>query len=359
MSYRSLAYGRRCSCKESGLTLVELMVAIVIGLILTAGVIQIFIGSQQTYRFQESLSRIQENGRFAMETMGRDLRGADYQGCGGRSSEFYSLLGSAASEEFGFGGDGLRGFTYDGAWTPALPERVLAENPDPNSDVIQISAPVGGGVDVIETRWQSANTDIALGFADQFNIGDVVWATDCNATNEFQITNILDDVGSSEGPVMRLNHSRGGNISPGNQENPTSMPPLADNAQVISLRSWIYFVAPSTVPGSQELALFRMDRDGDSQELVEGVERMHLMFGEDTNGDRQVNRYVTADEVGSDDWENIVSVRISFLIRGGEDNITEEPQIVAFPPGANPTTFDDRRLRQVFTTTIGIRNRLQ
>jgi len=51
--------------RQQGLTLVELMIAMVIGLILIAGVIQIFLSSQQAYRTQESMSRIQESGRFA------------------------------------------------------------------------------------------------------------------------------------------------------------------------------------------------------------------------------------------------------------------------------------------------------
>jgi len=54
------------SSHQRGFTIVELMIAGVLGIILTAGVIQLFIGSNQNYSLQEELANIQEDGRFAM-----------------------------------------------------------------------------------------------------------------------------------------------------------------------------------------------------------------------------------------------------------------------------------------------------
>jgi len=54
-----------------GLSLIELMVAIALGLILVAVIVQIYIGSKTTYNKQEDLSRLQENGRVALEIIGR------------------------------------------------------------------------------------------------------------------------------------------------------------------------------------------------------------------------------------------------------------------------------------------------
>ena len=59
---------------QHGVGLVEILVAMAIGLLLTAGVIQIFTGSRQTYRVQENLSHLQENGRFALIQLGNILR---------------------------------------------------------------------------------------------------------------------------------------------------------------------------------------------------------------------------------------------------------------------------------------------
>jgi len=67
------AYGQR------GLSLIELMVAIGLGLLLVAGIGTVYLGSRQTYRTQEANARVQETGRFALEVIGRSLRvaGAD------------------------------------------------------------------------------------------------------------------------------------------------------------------------------------------------------------------------------------------------------------------------------------------
>jgi len=45
-----------------------------------AGVIQIFLSAKQAYRLQENLSRLQENGRFAMDFITKDVRMAGYAG---------------------------------------------------------------------------------------------------------------------------------------------------------------------------------------------------------------------------------------------------------------------------------------
>jgi len=67
--------------KSQGFTLVELMIAMVLGTILTTGIIQFFLANHQSARVAEALSRVQENGRFAMEFISRDIREADYNAC--------------------------------------------------------------------------------------------------------------------------------------------------------------------------------------------------------------------------------------------------------------------------------------
>ncbi|PCI20615.1 MAG: hypothetical protein COB62_04440 [Piscirickettsiaceae bacterium] len=80
--------------KQSGLTLVELMVAMVIGLLLMAGVLQVFTANQQTYRVTENLSRVQENGRFAVDIINRFVRKAGFKGNTETSPAFKFLTGT-------------------------------------------------------------------------------------------------------------------------------------------------------------------------------------------------------------------------------------------------------------------------
>lgn len=65
--------------KQQGLTLIEIMIALFIGVFLLSGILEIFINAKRTYRIQDALSGIQENGRLAMDYIGRDLRTAGYR----------------------------------------------------------------------------------------------------------------------------------------------------------------------------------------------------------------------------------------------------------------------------------------
>ncbi|MES1999425.1 MAG: PilW family protein [Pseudomonadota bacterium] len=64
--------------RQRGVTLVELMVAMTIGLIVVAAVGTIFLGSRNTYRVQDDNSRLQESGRYAVDILGRNIREAGY-----------------------------------------------------------------------------------------------------------------------------------------------------------------------------------------------------------------------------------------------------------------------------------------
>ncbi len=64
---------------QAGFTLLELLISLTLGLLLLTGIGTIYVGSNQTYRVQEQNARLQENGRYALEMIGRNIRqaGAD------------------------------------------------------------------------------------------------------------------------------------------------------------------------------------------------------------------------------------------------------------------------------------------
>lgn len=64
--------------RQSGLTLVELLVSMTLGLLILLAIGSIYIGSRQTYRMQEENARLQETGRYALEAMGRSIRQAGF-----------------------------------------------------------------------------------------------------------------------------------------------------------------------------------------------------------------------------------------------------------------------------------------
>ncbi len=64
--------------RQRGFTLVEIMVALAIAIILLVGVYSVYLASKRGYALQDGLARQQENGRFAVEFLNRDLRMAGY-----------------------------------------------------------------------------------------------------------------------------------------------------------------------------------------------------------------------------------------------------------------------------------------
>ena len=85
-----------------------------------------------------------------------------------------------------------------------------------------------------------------------------------------------------------------------------------------------------------------------------------ILSSEDTDGDRRVDSYVAANAVTN--WADILSVRLSVLASSIGNNVTDDdsPQTYTFDDGVNTgqRTATDRRLRQAFTTTVALRNRV-
>ena len=145
--------------------------------------------------------------------------------------------------------------------------------------------------------------------------------------------------------------------SPGNAI--PNLPQTYQGGQVFPINTISYFVR--TEHGQP--SLYRRIGANDAQELVEGVEGMEILYGvdkdtdENTAGYGTADYYVSADQVNAADWaKNVVSVRISLLVATIDDNLTAQPAVVFSFNGQN--TPADRKLRRVFTSTIGLRNRL-
>lgn len=67
---------------QAGVTLIELMIAMVLGLLLILGLSNVYLAQRQSYRVNENLARMQDNARIAFELMARELREAGGNACG-------------------------------------------------------------------------------------------------------------------------------------------------------------------------------------------------------------------------------------------------------------------------------------
>lgn len=316
----------RAPRRQSGLTLVELMVAITISLILIAGVSQIYLSTKQSFRMNDSASRMQENGRFAIEFLARDLRMADFWGCTQKVTQNDVVGGGGIN--IGLGGlSGTDGTGLNG------------------SDTIRIQGAYGSGITVTPPYMPTPSSALHITAGNGLNQGDIAIVSDCKDGDIFQITNANPNTSG------QANHNPGGAVSPGNQTGDLSKPYGSDGeARLYRVRSLQYYLQNNA---NGEPALIR--DDGTTQlELVDGVEDMQIWYGEDTTGDGTADRYLTAAS-GVLDFERVVSVRVHLLLRSYADNIVDSPQTYTYD--GNSVTAGDRRLRQTYTTTVTIRSR--
>jgi len=333
--------------RARGFTLVELLVGTTLGLLVVGIICWLYVSSKQMARVNESVSRVEENGRFTIETLDTDLRMAGFRGCAGASIAPVNLLNSNAySYQFA---NGLAGFHGNGAgFTPALDGAIggLTPAPLPDSDVVTVRRIVGAGQQ-LTAAMTDGNAPLQLSPGSGFAAGDVLLAVDCTAAVVFQATSV-----NGAGAV---GHDASG--SPGNASGDLGHVFRTD-ATLYRLVTRTYYVAASVrKPGVTSIFVNDVPNyDGIAQplELVEGVERMVLLFGEDLDGDRAANRYVTANAVT--DWSNVVSVKPQVLLASTRDNVALSPQPYTFD-GANATPTD-RRLRSSLVSVVTLRNRV-
>lgn len=87
--------------KQQGMTLIELMVALAIGAFLMLGAITVFMQSRTTFRITESVARMQENARFALEALEPDIRMAQYWGLTTQATSIQGRVAPAAANSYG------------------------------------------------------------------------------------------------------------------------------------------------------------------------------------------------------------------------------------------------------------------
>lgn len=368
---------RAPSVHQSGLTLVEILVALAISMLLLAGVTQLFVSSKQTYRANDALSQIQESGRFALDMLARDLRMAGATGCE-ETDEIANVLNDPTGNWWSHLADGpLLGFdagvnSYGGvgsAFTTgnAIGNRIPA-NADGNGPDALIVLKSSGAEDYTIVSHNPTSAQFKLSGMHNIQDGDVLTVCDTENTAIFQVTN-------ANAANVTIVHNNGTG-TPGNCTKGLGYPADCSSANgkayqygpdavMVRYEPTAYYIGWSSA-GEGRRSLYRRGlTPAAAVELVQDVEDMQVLYGLDTNNDNAVDSYSTATAVqAANDWRSVRSVRISLLIRSRDNNVTTATQAINYDANGDGTaealTLDaaDRRLRQVFTTTIGIRNRL-
>ena len=116
--------------KQRGFSLVELMVALLLGTLITAAAVQMFITNQRSFRLQQTMSEVQETGRFAAELISKELRMAGLTRADGTESGGVIVASNDELRFRFFGTMDCEGDQYTGANDDALIENRYSVNAD-------------------------------------------------------------------------------------------------------------------------------------------------------------------------------------------------------------------------------------
>jgi len=310
--------------RHGGMTLIELMIAMLIGTILVSGAITIFVQSRANYRTTDAVARLQENARYTLDLVEPDIRLAGFWGLTADGSTVQNTAGvqmSCAGTDVATATEFATRFTRpvevaDNATVAGIVPCAL-DNPHGNADVLVL-------------RHASARAMPAEAGQAQLRGG----------LSEVQLF--------------------AGGIQPAGFEDPNR--DLVVNVYYISTQSDLAANPDEDLPSLRRLSLARGGADGPvfvDQEIMPGVENLQVQLGVDTDGDRLVDQYVDQPAAGND----VLAVRLWVLMRsetseaGFEDNRSypsPDPDVGTIAPGADGYPQDSRRI--AVSKTISLKN---
>jgi type IV pilus assembly protein PilW len=338
--------------KGRGFSLVELMVAITIGLILLGAIGYVYLGSRQTFRTQDDFSRIQENVRYALDQVGVEVRMAGYAGCVNVSSIDPANPTAMPIQIVANGpptvllSDAMRGYDPSASW--AAPGTAPA-NWVSKTGVFHVTRAAAQGVN-LTGNMTAVNANIQInGNPAGFKAEQALLISDCASADLFRTTNV------SSGGSVTIAHSSSNCSNIGMACNSSNFLSKAygSSAEVYAILSTTYFIGTN---GAGNPALYRREEYTPSEELVENVENIVMRFGIDTNNDFIVDNYVTAGAVTN--WRQVLTARLSLVFRSNSNNVATQSKNYVVEGQTVSVAATDRRLRQVATATYGLRNRL-
>lgn len=332
-----------------GMSLVELMVAMTIGLIILAAVSSLFVSSKQTYTTQDNLARLQENGRFAMQFVIKDLRLGGYVGC--LDDVDATSLGNTLNGGLTFATnaivpiEGVENGT--GAWIPSGTARPASMKAGTDAFVVRL-ADVSASANVAPGMFNGSSS-LDVDNATPFTAGDIIVVSDCAVADVIQVT---DKTGNT------LEHATSGQ-TPGNATlnlKKAYEPP----SRVFKMTTRQYYIETTNgVP-----TLYRKDNNSAAVPLIDGVENMQVLYGEYTVSPPNTDKtkwtpsiYRKASDVT--DWTKVLSVRVGLLLRTPDDKTQDLDKGTYDVDGdgtAELTTPNDNFRRRIFQATVQLRN---
>jgi len=381
-----------------GITLVEIMIALVLSLLLSAGALQVFISNKATYQTSEALTRIQENGRFAIDLLSREIRGSGFRECFVASTVHSVRIPTGNTSWMYDFANPLLGYEGSSSIFPGSNSSSVVPGNDGIPDAITVTQVTEAKVRITahnttDDTFTVITSPDASGNIDPITKKEIVKVVDClnQQAAIFQNTEDTDN-------ATKIGHkfvASGTDIIPGNCENRlgTTTATLGKNyfcsnpspSTQSTPTVFGFIVADSAAIPTNNSKLFRQMNatfyigDGrnnsigepipslhsinikDDYELIEGIENMQILYGVDTDIDSKpetifVTQYVTADQVPVvANWNNVISVRLFLLARSIEPT-SGDRKPYTFMGTTRMPPIGDRYMRRQITVTIQVRN---
>jgi type IV pilus assembly protein PilW len=344
--------------RQAGLSLVELMIAMLLGLILIGGVIKIYLSSKSSYRLEQGVAQVQEEGRFAIHFISNKVRMAGYAGCNSelpaaQISNILKLSGSAKNNYVYNFQKGVKGFD-DITATPAVLGNP-SHAPVKGSDILSVQTADGDGITLTD-EMPSVSNNLKVSSVAGLKKGDIVMLSDCTSAAIFEITKIK--------PNAKANVMHKQDEGPAPQNKTKNLPKqFGAGSGFIKLATYTYFIAPrdpsDTNCSNGTCGLWVKVGNGPEQELVRGIEAMQVKYGISNGIDPKPEQYVSASSVT--DWHDVVSIRVALLASSDGSAVSTRPRSTPSFDMLGKTVSapeTDMKLRRVFVRTIAIRNRM-
>jgi type IV pilus assembly protein PilW len=327
------------SRKQHGLTLIELMLAVTLGFLISAVVLSLYINTGKSLAQNERYAWMQENARFALKAVSEDLAMADFWGrvipTDVVTSNVTPPVGDCG-EDIDLYDPGtaimVNNYHESPAWTQFTPCAALTTDRRPNTDVLAIKRVEGSStastfVDAADIDGDSNTTEVlTLGASDLSN--GVVYLRSTVSAGTF-----IDDASSSNPPGSGQSDWR-------------YMP------RVYFIRNY-YENAGDQIPALCRQEILD-DALSETQCIAEGIEDFHVQFGIDTDEDAIANLYTSTPSL--DELENAVSARLYLLARSVEADPHFNNDTEYVLGDADVDAANDGFYRRVYSTTVALRN---
>jgi type IV pilus assembly protein PilW len=298
-----------------GLSLVEMMVAILISTLLAAAMFTLFISNKKAYTESERFARMQDNARHAMHVLTNELRLVDFWGAARRSD----LIKDGSLDAMSSDCTGL-------ASAHDFRKALFSINTGDTNTAIGCITTAKKNTDVLMVKHvHSTPTDVGS----------------LSANSSYVMSNVQQAV-LFDGGDTPPSTSKGGKV-PGGQ------------AWEYQARAY-YISNPASAddPPSLHRKILQNSSMNNDEEIAEGIENFRILFGEDTGTDGEADKFVSSASVS--DWDKVTTMRIYLLMRSAEADAAYTDNKTYNLGDITITNPNDNYHRTVVSSTVTLRN---